>query len=85
MVSTSTLDTLPSECYLLLLSTLNKEQLEAFMRTSKKLQEAYRFYEKRARILKSTPMSNSEQFEPNASPLPFRSWILAHEGDEDHF
>ncbi len=79
--STATLATLPSECYLLLLSTMNNEQLEAFMRTSKKLRAVFRFCEKLVRNMNSTHMSNLQ--EPPASPLPLRSWsFLAHEGDE---
>jgi hypothetical protein len=80
---TATLITLPLECYLLLLSTMSKEQLEAFMRTNKKLREAYFFCEKRVRNLKSILMGNLQEFGPPALPLPSWSWgFLVHEGDK---
>jgi hypothetical protein len=77
---TATLATLPSECYLLLLSTMSKEQLKAIMCTSKKLLEAYRLCEKRVRNMRSIIRSHLQESEP--SPLLSRGWsFLALEGE----
>jgi hypothetical protein len=62
---------------------MNNEQLEAFMRTSKKLLEAYRWCEKRVRFMKNRYIFRMQDSDPFASRLPpSHNWsFLALEGN----